>query len=95
MFDVTRTDSRPHTEVSELKKRTGESISNASLMIHCAQNDVMYCSRAFCIKTNESFIMPGIANEYEIDHEKGDDFLAGTHDPKKFNVKKVYALCWN
>ena len=47
------------------------------------------------MKTNESFVMPGISKEFEIDHEKGDDYLTVTHDPNKFDVKKVYAIMWN
>ncbi|EMS13159.1 hypothetical protein KM1_320290 [Entamoeba histolytica HM-3:IMSS] len=76
-------------------KRERAEKSDASLMIHCSMDDVFYVSRAFCIKTKGSFVLPGISQEYEIEDSLGDDYLVGTHDPSKFEVKKMYAIEWN
>ncbi|ELP91675.1 hypothetical protein EIN_207220 [Entamoeba invadens IP1] len=69
--------------------------SDASILIKSSMTDVFYVSKAFCVKNGGSFVLPGFSQEYVVEGESGDDTLTGTHDPQKFDVRKVLAVVWD
>ncbi|KAL7722429.1 TLDc domain-containing protein [Entamoeba marina] len=84
-----------HKTTPLLLRKKSDCSSDASIMIHCSNEDIFYVSKGFSVRTVGSFVHPGFAEEYDDPSGIGADLLTGTHDPTKFSISGVVALQWN